>query len=894
MKEFDVNGSTTNEETEVSLEDILSGGREHTKRSYQSIYDDLVRIDETPEADKKANSINSAYTSGDDTIDQFVHRKTETTINKDLIVEFTDSGYSRASHSKPKTTKLIVSIVLIIAIVLGSIAVALINRGHGIKAGEEYYKTLAGEISNTDKTNEDGMLLKYEPLKKMNEDMVGYITLPKSDYGYPVVTEANIEKGFYQNHLFSLSENKLGTIYTSLDTLNSENKLCIFYGNASGSGMFGSLKKYLSSEFLSENPTITFDTLYSSGEWAVFSAFTFKGDEPFLIDRQSFLNDQLFNKYINNYYDNSKNKIDVDATAHDRIIVLVGVDGGKKTVVAARLLRENETATNLSKRVIVKAEEKEDTSSTESKTDGKTSSVIETLTSSITSSSPKKVVSKVDNNHLVQTGLTTDMDKTAKVEVNNVVTMINVIGMDKAGAKHVVKDTLGLNVEFRGENAADKINTIINQSVAEGAEISTDNTVILTYSLGIANGKALVPDLIGQAKAQAETLLNNANLRLGKVTETESSLEKGTILEQSYDAGKEITKSTKIDIVVSDGTGKIKTVKMPKLTGKTKSKAISAIKKAGLRVGKVTTVSSSKEAGTVVSQEVPKDAKVEEGSVIAFSISNGSKVNNLTVTNGSGSVKIGSKTYSSGAIIKGDYMDIIPAIVEAEMGSGFSKEALKAQAVAAYCWLINAGSQSGSAPSVPMKTASDKVESACREVYGVKVKYKGETAQTYYYAISAGYTANCKDVWWADIPYLRAVKSEGDEDYSGFKTTVKYSASELKSRVKDTYGVSLSGVSKSEWFKITHDENNAYVRSVNIGGKKSVSGSSFRDSLLQYELRSTAFAVKYNKSSDTFTFTVRGWGHGVGLSQVGANYYAKKGWSYTDILTHYYPGTTVS
>ena len=192
-----------------------------------------------------------------------------------------------------------------------------------------------------------------------------------------------------------------------------------------------------------------------------------------------------------------------------------------------------------------------------------------------------------------------------------------------------------------------------------------------------------------------------------------------------------------------------------------------------------------------------------------------------------------------------------------------------------------------------MKNPTENAIAAAEAVKGVKVTHGGETAQTYYYAIAADYSANCKDVWWADISYLRAVPSEGDKHADGYKTTVTYSADELLSRVQDTYDIDLSGVNKSDWFDIEYDENNAYVRSVNIGGKETVTGSSMRDSLLNYELRSTAFKLKYNKSDDTFTFTVRGYGHGVGMSQVGANYYAGKGWSYERILTHYYPGTTV-
>ena len=465
-----------------------------------------MRIDENTEADTKSSGINSAYTSGDDTIDQFVHRKTETTINKDLISEFTDSSNNKPKYKKHNFPQLIGAIILIIAIVLGSVVVALDFKGRGVKAGEEYYKTLSTEIVDTDEVADDGKLKKYQALYTINNDMLGYIKLPTSDYGYPVVsqkTKHSKDMGFYTKTLFSLKSNKLGTVYTPSSIGDTLPSLCILHGSADG-GMFGSLNNYLQEDFLIENPIIEFDTLYKEGKWAVFSAFSYKGEEPFLIERHSFLSDQLFFKYILSYYDNSAYKIDVDANASDNILVLVGTKGNKKTVVAARLLRDGEDENNITKRVEIKEETEKKPSKKPQDASSKTESVIETVTSNISTGKPKKAVSKVTDNHLVQTGLTTDMDKTAKVEVNNVVTMIGVIGMDKTGAKHVIKDTLGLPVEFKGIYSAEKINTIINQSVADGAEISTDNPVVLTYSLGIKDGKALVPDLIGQAKAQAE------------------------------------------------------------------------------------------------------------------------------------------------------------------------------------------------------------------------------------------------------------------------------------------------------------------------------------------------------------------------------------------------------
>ena len=66
-----------------------------------------------------------------------------------------------------------------------------------------------------------------------------------------------------------------------------------------------------------------------------------------------------------------------------------------------------------------------------------------------------------------------------------------------------------------------------------------------------------------------------------------------------------------------------------------------------------------------------------------------------------------------------------------------------------------------------------------------------------------------------------------------------------------------------------------------------------RETLLQSKIRSAAFEVEYDEDDEVFIFTTYGYGHGVGMSQLGANYYAKQGWSYDEILEHYYSGAKV-
>ena len=266
------------------------------------------------------------------------------------------------------------------------------------------------------------------------------------------------------------------------------------------------------------------------------------------------------------------------------------------------------------------------------------------------------------------------------------------------------------------------------------------------------------------------------------------------------------------------------------------------------------------------------------------------KLPNITVTN-----------QSTGQKVNGNAADILAQVIEAEMGSGYHLEALKAQTVAAYSWLICNGALKGGAPAVPMKPAGARAKQAVKEVAGVVAVYNGNVAQTYYYAISAGYTANCQDVWQASLPYLVSVDSSVDKNISGYQTVRSYRAADVARWVKETTGVDLTALSdKSKWFHCSYDKNGCYVKTVTIGGKLSKKGPYLREKIFTSArvgsanvLRSSAYIITYNKAEDKFIFTVRGYGHGIGMSQVGANAYAKNGWSFEQILKHYYKGITL-
>ena len=123
-------------------------------------------------------------------------------------------------------------------------------------------------------------------------------------------------------------------------------------------------------------------------------------------------------------------------------------------------------------------------------------------------------------------------------------------------------------------------------------------------------------------------------------------------------------------------------------------------------------------------------------------------------------------------------------------------------------------------------------------------------------------------------------------------------------RILDKLGVDLSGVDPNQWFTILSANEYGWVSQMQIGsnasGNDTCSGRWFREVLLARQsvdgrsLRSQCFTFTYDAGLDCFIFDVYGYGHGCGMSQWGAIGYARNGWDYKSILTHYYPGTTIT
>ena len=259
-------------------------------------------------------------------------------------------------------------------------------------------------------------------------------------------------------------------------------------------------------------------------------------------------------------------------------------------------------------------------------------------------------------------------------------------------------------------------------------------------------------------------------------------------------------------------------------------------------------------------------------------------------------------------------VDYVCGVVAAEMSPLNHEEALKAQAVAAYTMACRAKETQQNTPDPNLKGAdfsndpasfqgyldeaqqrerfgenyeeySRRIREAVEAVDGEKLTYEGETALAAYHAISSGRTETPQNVWGGGPEYLKSVESVGDLLAPDYQKQASFSSAEVKEKMS---GLEIPfSETPAEWFGEPERTQAGTVSSIPVCGV-SIKGSKVREAL---SLRSANFDVAFQ--NDTFTFTVRGYGHDVGMSQYGANYMANEGSGYREILNWYYPGCEI-
>ena len=253
-------------------------------------------------------------------------------------------------------------------------------------------------------------------------------------------------------------------------------------------------------------------------------------------------------------------------------------------------------------------------------------------------------------------------------------------------------------------------------------------------------------------------------------------------------------------------------------------------------------------------------------------------------------------------------------VVSAEMPASYEMEALKAQALVARTYtiyqIINSTKKHEGADICDKSTCCqawiskedreakwaenekesnwNKITQAVDETSGKIITYNGEPIDAFFHANSGGKTESASNVWGGEnFPYLQSVETSGEEGYSGYNTEVTLSKDELKEKLKQVYPDIQINLENQDEIKILEYTESGRVRNIKIGNTE-VAATKLRSCL---GLRSTFFDVKID--GENITFDVTGYGHGVGMSQTGADSLAKQGYNAEDIVKHFYTGVEI-
>lgn len=261
--------------------------------------------------------------------------------------------------------------------------------------------------------------------------------------------------------------------------------------------------------------------------------------------------------------------------------------------------------------------------------------------------------------------------------------------------------------------------------------------------------------------------------------------------------------------------------------------------------------------------------------------------------------------------------DYVIGAVASEMPASFAQEALKAQAVAAHTYALRRKQNEAVSPTPELKGADfeadpsnfkgymteelarvwygenfdvywSRIVNACEQVLGQVLVYDGQPIIAAYHSMSAGLTESAETVWQTGVPYLVPVKSEGDELARNFEVETDVTADEVKGLLTAKYAAIKLPKDKAKWFAVQSRSESGTVTGLNAGDI-TMTGQEAR---AMFELRSANFTVTY--ADGKFSFVTLGYGHGVGLSQYGADYMARQGVDYKEILAHYYTGAVLS
>lgn len=254
-------------------------------------------------------------------------------------------------------------------------------------------------------------------------------------------------------------------------------------------------------------------------------------------------------------------------------------------------------------------------------------------------------------------------------------------------------------------------------------------------------------------------------------------------------------------------------------------------------------------------------------------------------------------------------------VLAGEMSYKFDIEALKAQAVAARTYVVYKQEHKDNSKHKNaivctdfkhcqeyksykeletvngkqwMKDSYSKIKQAVDSTKGQIITYENEAILPLYFSTSAGKTENSEEVFSTKYPYLKSVESPYDKISPKYTSNLKITNNEFVDYLKKSYGdILLTSNDLNNQIKITQLSKGGAVEKIKVGNKE-IKGTDIRRI---FNLNSANF--KLNFETNCIDFIVSGYGHGVGMSQWGAEGMAQEGFKYYDILSHYYSGIVI-
>ncbi len=264
---------------------------------------------------------------------------------------------------------------------------------------------------------------------------------------------------------------------------------------------------------------------------------------------------------------------------------------------------------------------------------------------------------------------------------------------------------------------------------------------------------------------------------------------------------------------------------------------------------------------------------------------------------------------ASGAVEELSMREYVICAVAGEMPAAYEPEALRAQALASVTLARYLQSRAGDLPEGAAVSTDpgrhqaymsvdemrerwgenfapwyEKLCAAADDVLPLVISYDGAPIMAAFHAVSPGATESAENVWGKAVPYLVSCASAGDKLSPGYASAQAVPPAELAAALELTPGEA----DPADWFENCVYSEAGTLLSAEICGK-TVTGAALREALL---LRSAAIRPTWD--GQNFILSVSGYGHGVGMSQYGADYYARQGMDYRQIIAHYYPGTQIT